>query len=108
MKDSSLAAIISFKTIVLLFLIIGSKLPCSFAQTVSPDFEILDAGTGKMVNLTKTEATYLVLISYAGNCPFAAGYETRIAELIKQFSSPQIQFMMINPTVSLALKTETK
>ncbi len=69
----------------------------AFSQRID-DFELKDAGSGKLVTLKEhSNSKAVVMIFTALNCPFSKLYDDRIVALHENFSVKGIAFLLINP-----------
>ena len=89
--------------------------PAAYSQTIHPEPKTLEIGSkapdfnlpgvdGKTYSLKDFEkAPVLVVIFSCNHCPTAQAYESRIIDLVKDYKSKGVDFVMISPNAVKAL-----
>ncbi len=83
------------------FVLVMTSLTLSFAQRSDyvEDFKLLNLVSGNEFSLKDYSSTPTVVIIFTSlHCPYAQLYDQRITNLINDFESNQIRFVLINPT----------
>ncbi len=86
--------------LLLSFILVMTSLTLSFAQRSDyvEDFKLSNLVSGNEFSLKDYSAPTVVVIFTSLHCPYAQLYDQRITNLINDFESDQIRFVLINPT----------
>jgi thiol-disulfide isomerase/thioredoxin len=90
-----------------LLLILYGATP-AVGQTVS-NFSLENATSGSVYSLGSDRNSEAVVLIFTSNyCPYAKLYDNRVAGLVNEYSSGEVQFVMINPNNPQRTAKESK